>query len=38
MAADLYDASGPPVAPHLVVPLYMRAADATSNFVQVTSS
>jgi hypothetical protein len=37
MAADLYAAGRPPVAPHLVVPLYMRAADATSNFAQVTS-
>jgi tRNA threonylcarbamoyladenosine biosynthesis protein TsaB len=36
MAADLYDAGAPPVAPHLVVPRYMRAADATSNFAQVT--
>ena len=38
MAAELYDAGGPPVAPHLVVPLYMRAADVTSNFAQVTSA
>ena len=38
MAADLYDAGRVPVAPQLVVPLYMRAADATSNFDQVTSS
>ena len=38
MAADLYDAGRPPVAPQLVVPLYMRAADATSNFAQVTSA
>jgi tRNA threonylcarbamoyladenosine biosynthesis protein TsaB len=38
MAADLYDAGRVPVAPHLVVPLYMRAADATSNFAQVTST
>jgi hypothetical protein len=38
MAADLYDAGTVPVAPHLVVPLYMRAADATSNFAQVTST
>jgi tRNA threonylcarbamoyladenosine biosynthesis protein TsaB len=36
MAAELYDAGVPPVAPHLVVPRYMRAADATSNFAQVT--
>ena len=36
MAAELYDAGTVPVAPHLVVPRYMRAADATSNFAQVT--
>jgi len=38
MAADLYDAGAAPVAPHLVVPVYMRAADATSNFAQVPSA
>jgi tRNA threonylcarbamoyladenosine biosynthesis protein TsaB len=36
MAADLGAAGTPPVAPHLIVPRYMRAADATSNFAQVT--
>ena len=36
MAAELYEAGTAPVAPHLVVPRYMRAADATSNFAQVT--
>jgi tRNA threonylcarbamoyladenosine biosynthesis protein TsaB len=38
MAADLYDAGTVPVSPQLVVPLYMRDADATSNFAQVTSA
>jgi hypothetical protein len=38
MAAELLEAGTPPVAPHLVVPHYMRAADATSNFAQVTRS
>jgi hypothetical protein len=38
MAADRYDTGTVPVAPQLVVPLYMRAADATSNFAQVTSA
>jgi tRNA threonylcarbamoyladenosine biosynthesis protein TsaB len=36
MAAELVDAGVAPLAPHLVVPHYMRAADATSNFAQVT--
>jgi tRNA threonylcarbamoyladenosine biosynthesis protein TsaB len=36
MAAELVDAGTAPAAPHLVVPHYMRAADATSNFAQVT--
>ena len=36
MAAERYDAGTPALAPHLVVPLYMREADATSNFAQVT--
>ena len=36
MAAASHDAGTPPVSPHLVVPHYMRAADATSNFAQVT--
>ena len=35
MAVDLYAAGVAPVAPELVVPLYMREADATSNFAQV---
>jgi hypothetical protein len=38
MAADLYEAGAAPVAPHLVVPVYMRGADATSNFAQVPSA
>ena len=38
MAVDLYAAGVAPVAPELVVPLYMREADATSNFVQVTTN
>jgi tRNA threonylcarbamoyladenosine biosynthesis protein TsaB len=36
MAAELLEAGAAPVAPHLVVPRYMREADATSNFAQVT--
>jgi tRNA threonylcarbamoyladenosine biosynthesis protein TsaB len=36
MAAELVEAGTAPVAPHLVVPQYMREADATSNFAQVT--
>ena len=36
LAAEEYAAGTAPVAPHLVVPHYMRAADATSNFAQVT--
>jgi tRNA threonylcarbamoyladenosine biosynthesis protein TsaB len=36
MAAERYDAGTAPVAPQLVVPHYLRAADATSNFAQVT--
>jgi tRNA threonylcarbamoyladenosine biosynthesis protein TsaB len=36
MAGELIDAGTAPVAPHLVVPCYMRAADATSNFAQIT--
>ena len=36
MAAHSYDAGTPPLAPHLVVPRYMREADATSNFAQAT--
>jgi hypothetical protein len=35
MAVDLFAAGVAPVAPELVVPLYMREADATSNFAQV---
>jgi len=36
MAAELVEAGTVPLAPHLIVPQYMRAADATSNFAQVT--
>ena len=36
MAAERYDAGTLALAPHLVVPLYMREADATSNFAQAT--
>ena len=36
LAVEGYDAGTAPVAPHLVVPHYMRAADAKSNFAQVT--
>jgi tRNA threonylcarbamoyladenosine biosynthesis protein TsaB len=36
MAAELIDAGTPPVAPDALVPCYMRAADATSNFAQAT--
>jgi len=35
MAVDLHDAGIPPLTPDRVVPLYMRQADATSNFAQV---
>jgi tRNA A37 threonylcarbamoyladenosine modification protein TsaB len=35
MAAELVDAGTTPLAPDLVVPHYMRAADAISNFAQV---
>jgi tRNA threonylcarbamoyladenosine biosynthesis protein TsaB len=37
MAVDLYTAGVPPVTPDRVVPLYMREADATSNFAQVVA-
>jgi tRNA threonylcarbamoyladenosine biosynthesis protein TsaB len=36
MAAERYAAGTPALAPHLVVPLYMREADATSNFAQAS--
>ncbi len=38
MAAALLARGVAPVEPHLVVPLYMREADAKSNFAQVTRS
>jgi tRNA threonylcarbamoyladenosine biosynthesis protein TsaB len=38
MAEDLYLAGTPAVDPRLVVPVYMREADATSNFTQVTTA
>ena len=37
MAVELYVTGRSPVAPASVVPLYMREADAKSNFTQVTS-
>jgi tRNA threonylcarbamoyladenosine biosynthesis protein TsaB len=36
LAREFLDQGGSPVAPHLVVPLYMREADARSNFAQIT--
>jgi tRNA threonylcarbamoyladenosine biosynthesis protein TsaB len=38
MASELVTAGVPPVDPALVVPIYMREADAKSNFAQVRSS
>ncbi len=38
MAEERYDAGVAPADPRSVVPLYMREADATRNFVQVTNS
>jgi tRNA threonylcarbamoyladenosine biosynthesis protein TsaB len=38
MAADLHESGVPPVDPRSVLPVYMREADATSNFTQVTSA
>jgi hypothetical protein len=35
MAAELHDAGVPAVDPQFVVPVYMREADAKSNFAQV---
>jgi tRNA threonylcarbamoyladenosine biosynthesis protein TsaB len=37
MAGELVAAGVPPVDPQLVVPVYMRAPDAKSNFAQVTA-
>jgi tRNA threonylcarbamoyladenosine biosynthesis protein TsaB len=37
MATELVAAGVPPVDPQLVVPVYMRAPDAKSNFAQVTT-
>ncbi len=37
-AAELVENGALPLAPHLIVPVYMREADAKSNFAQVTSS
>jgi tRNA threonylcarbamoyladenosine biosynthesis protein TsaB len=37
-AADLHRAGTPAVDPRFVVPVYMRQADATSNFAQVTTA
>jgi hypothetical protein len=37
MASELVAAGVPPVDPQLVVPVYMREADAKSNFAQVTA-
>ena len=36
-AAELIEAGASPLDPRLVVPLYMREADAKSNFARVTS-
>jgi hypothetical protein len=36
MAVDLLDRGESPVAPRQVVPLYMRDADAQSNFAQIS--
>ena len=36
-AAELVEAGASPLDPQLVVPVYMREADAKSNFAQVTS-
>jgi hypothetical protein len=38
MAEERYDAGVAPADPRSVVPLYMREADATRNFAQVTNS
>jgi tRNA threonylcarbamoyladenosine biosynthesis protein TsaB len=38
MASALYAAGTPPVDPQLIVPLYMREADAKSNFAQVATT
>jgi tRNA threonylcarbamoyladenosine biosynthesis protein TsaB len=37
MATELIEAGTPPVEPQLVVPLYMREADAKSNFAQAAN-